>query len=291
MISCALNPEVSPNACSLSFSYSLPHLTNIGQRHFKMTFISFIGSSKNQNAASSTKYDAIQSRCKPIEAPHSWYQILPILGLNLLLSLLYSGTFCYAVRNMLLNRHEIGLIYCELTQNLYPYRPVDCRLSVRFQSDFILAPARSVVSYESRYLDQSMPSPFNQAPSLEVDTAWHQLIKCGYSGSVMQAGSYVLSDHLADNNIMLQAEDLEQINKTSVLLRDKSAYLGGLDVFHELHCLVRGADTDIRMPQTYLFLQQNYIRENVYADYYALEPGKFRTEHLCEISQTQLLPP
>lgn len=100
----------------------------------------------------------------------------------------------------------------------------------------------------------------------------------------------MLSDHQTDNNILLQAEDLEQINKTSVLLRDKSAYLGGLDVFHELHCLVRGADTDFCVPQAYLFLQQNYIRENVYADYYALEPGKFRTEHLCGISQTHILP-
>lgn len=78
---------------------------------------------------------------------------------------------------MLLNRHEIGLIYCELTENT-------CRLSVRFQSDSILAPARLVVSYELQHLEQSTPSPFNQAPSLEVDTAWHQLLKCGYTGSV-----------------------------------------------------------------------------------------------------------
>lgn len=187
MVSCVLNPWASRATSSLSFSYSLPHphLTDIGQRHLKMTLISFIGSYryatllKHQNAASNTNDDAIQSRCKPTQAPHSWNQILRIFGLNLLLSLFYSGTFCYFVRNMLLNRHEIGLIYCKLTENLCPCRPVDCRLSVRFQSDSILAPARSVVSYEKRYLDQSTPSAFNQAPSLEVDTAWHQLIKCG----------------------------------------------------------------------------------------------------------------
>lgn len=194
MVSCALKPWLSQTASSLSFSDSPPHLTSIGQRHIKMAFISFIGDSryfkwfKNQNASSNTRYDAIQSRCKPTRARQSWNQILPFLGLNLLLSLLYSSIFCYTVWNMLLNRHEIGLIYCKLIVNLFPYRPVDCRLSVRFQSDPILAPARSVVSYESRYVDQSTPSPFNQAPSLEVDNAWHQLIKCGYTGSVMQAG-------------------------------------------------------------------------------------------------------
>ena len=42
-----------------------------------------------------------------------------------------------------------------------------------------------------------------------------------------------------DNNIIIQAGDLQKINRTSVLFRDNSGYLAGLDVFHELHCLVR----------------------------------------------------
>lgn len=42
-----------------------------------------------------------------------------------------------------------------------------------------------------------------------------------------------------DNNAVVQEEDLKRVNRTSVLLRDRSGYLAGIDMFHELHCLVR----------------------------------------------------
>jgi len=32
-----------------------------------------------------------------------------------------------------------------------------------------------------------------------------------------------------------------------------------------------------------LFVMQNYIRENVYPEYYALEAAKFRDEHICKL--------
>jgi hypothetical protein len=47
------------------------------------------------------------------------------------------------------------------------------------------------------------------------------------------------SEYSPDNNAVIQKGDLEKINRTSdVLLRDKSGYLAGIDVFHQLHCLV-----------------------------------------------------
>lgn len=42
-----------------------------------------------------------------------------------------------------------------------------------------------------------------------------------------------------DGWVTVQKEDLERINQTSVRLEDGSGYLAGLEVYHELHCLVR----------------------------------------------------
>lgn len=38
--------------------------------------------------------------------------------------------------------------------------------------------------------------------------------------------------------ITVQKSDLERINETSVELNDGSGYMVGLEVFHQLHCLV-----------------------------------------------------
>lgn len=46
------------------------------------------------------------------------FKLIVVLGLNLVLSLMYSVLFSYGIHNMLSHRHETGLIYCE--QNLSP---------------------------------------------------------------------------------------------------------------------------------------------------------------------------
>ncbi|KAK5997735.1 hypothetical protein PT974_00092 [Cladobotryum mycophilum] len=63
------------------------------------------------------------------------------------------------------------------------------------------------------------------------------------------------------NNIVVQQRDLDKLGKTSVPLRDKSGFLAGIDVIHELHCL-------------------NYVREHIYAEYYKFEAKKFQDEHI-----------
>lgn len=44
---------------------------------------------------------------------------------------------------------------------------------------------------------------------------------------------------MPDNNLQVQENDLRQLNKTTVALRDGSGYLASLEVLHQLHCLVR----------------------------------------------------
>ncbi|KJZ80043.1 hypothetical protein HIM_00757 [Hirsutella minnesotensis 3608] len=109
------------------------------------------------------------------------------------------------------------------------------------EAGLIYSPARTAVSYELRVIDQSIRTPFHNGPSLETDAAWHELLQY--------------------NNIVVTDKDLKQLNRTSVALRHMPGYLAGLDVFHELHCL-------------------NYVRENVFAGYYALEAKRYRDEHL-----------
>jgi len=55
-------------------------------------------------------------------------------------------------------------------------------------------------------------------PSMELDKAWHELLK--------------------PINIRVSTEELKKINQTSLKLPDGSGYLAQLGAFHELHCVV-----------------------------------------------------
>jgi len=41
-----------------------------------------------------------------------------------------------------------------------------------------------------------------------------------------------------DRNLAVRKEELDLINKTSIDLYKQDGYLSGLDIFHQLHCLV-----------------------------------------------------
>ncbi|KAK0636388.1 hypothetical protein B0T17DRAFT_80527 [Bombardia bombarda] len=170
-----------------------------------------------------TKYDALGK--SPSDSAGEEKEItrdgtsrpLLFIILNTALVAAYLGVFAYGVRDLIYGGFTSGLIY---------------------------TPARSIVSYETRVIDQSVRTPFQGGPSLEADAAWIELLRY--------------------NNLVVQKYDVDQIGKpeTSVQLRDKSGYLSGLDVIHELHCL-------------------NYIREFAYSDYYALHgQKKNKDEHI-----------
>ncbi|EXU95822.1 DUF3328 domain protein [Metarhizium robertsii] len=145
------------------------------------------------------------------------FQLIVVLGLNLVVSLMYFVLFGYGIHNMLSHRHEAGLIY---------------------------SPARSAVTYEAKVVDDSVPAAFAGPPSLETDAAWQRLLKCTRK---------IYIKH--DNNLVVQKEDLNQVDRSSVSLRDGSGYLASLSVYHQLHCL-------------------NYIRQYAFPDYYTRGDGK-----------------
>ncbi|KAK9434862.1 hypothetical protein VB005_09650 [Metarhizium brunneum] len=91
-------------------------------------------------------------------------------------------------------------------------------LSHRHEAGLIYSPARSAVTYEAKVVDDSVPAAFAGPPSLETDAAWQRLLKY--------------------NNLVVQKEDLKQVDRSSVSLRDGSGYLASLSVYHQLHCLV-----------------------------------------------------
>ncbi|PQE29577.1 hypothetical protein CJF30_00009187 [Rutstroemia sp. NJR-2017a BBW] len=72
-------------------------------------------------------------------------------------------------------------------------------------------------------------------------------------------------------------QDLKKINRTSVKLRGQEGYLAGLDVMHELHCLVSTRPRKKRGQSA----SNNYVRQTIYDSYYAMEDVKYHNEHLC----------
>lgn len=85
----------------------------------------------------------------------------------------------------------------------------------------MIAPARVIALKESKTLDNSVlhGSIFKGPPRPELDDAWKQL--------------------LINANIRVSAEELENAGKDSIPLEDGSGYYSILDVYHQLHCLVR----------------------------------------------------
>lgn len=63
-------------------------------------------------------------------------------------------------------------------------------------------------------------NPFKGPPRPELEEAWHKLLNPAAA-------------------VRVEKEVLDRINRTSVALQDGSGYMVGLDVYHQLHCLVR----------------------------------------------------
>lgn len=62
-------------------------------------------------------------------------------------------------------------------------------------------------------------NPFRGEPRPELDEAWQSLFD--------------------NNNIRLTKEEVDRMNKTSIMLADGSGYYGQISAYHHLHCLVK----------------------------------------------------
>ncbi|KAJ0104234.1 hypothetical protein J7T55_001721 [Diaporthe amygdali] len=86
---------------------------------------------------------------------------------------------------------------------------------------FILSPAEMIIhDFVEDYVPSSpMSSPFTGEWRPEVDEAWSKLLQ--------------------PSTIRLSEEEMRAMNKTSVVLKDGSGYVGYLETFHMLHCVKR----------------------------------------------------
>lgn len=80
-----------------------------------------------------------------------------------------------------------------------------------------------VLKWEPRLFENHLEvsNPFKGPPRPELDEAWNKL--------------------LGPSAMRVDKETLDKINRSSVALLDGSGYLIGLDVYHQLHCLVGNA--------------------------------------------------
>lgn len=80
---------------------------------------------------------------------------------------------------------------------------------------------RDIISKKSKTLDNSVlhGNIFKGPPRPELDYAWKML--------------------LINANVRVSKKELEKAGKDSIPLEDGSGYYAILDVYHQLHCLVR----------------------------------------------------
>lgn len=105
---------------------------------------------------------------------------------------------------------------CVLYVNLYETSPIQNSRRLTFG----VAPALSAVKYRRVSYDGkiAVESPYQGAPSPELDKAWH--------------------DFLENYSIRVSKDELRKMNRSAFELSDGSGYFGQLRVYHHLHCLV-----------------------------------------------------
>ncbi|KAF7978949.1 hypothetical protein HWV62_44173 [Athelia sp. TMB] len=112
------------------------------------------------------------------------------------------------------------------------------------------APAREAVVHELVQFAsvRHTKSPFDGPPNDEVDAAWHELYAAGISAIPKSAAALLP-------------------NRTEAYTGDEKHYIIELDVFHQLHCLVR-FPTIIGKLAANLVGAQNLVRKAAWPEYY-----------------------
>lgn len=82
------------------------------------------------------------------------------------------------------------------------------------------SPAENAIEWEWRQID-AVPNegPFSGDPSADIDAAWVELMQ--------------------GINLKIYPNEMEKLGLKSLEFKDGSGYVGGLSVYHELHCIKR----------------------------------------------------
>jgi hypothetical protein len=159
--------------------------------------------------------------------------------------------------------------------------------TVAIADSYYLAPAESAVSYRRITVDGDASNKYKGSPSRELDKAWLDLLHGINIPLPLEINSTSCSCCPTGFKIRVTAEELDMINRTSTDAEDgHGGFLATLDLFHHLHCIVRGALlwqhvhiylTNMQWNVRH-FLAPDYYREQV--DQHITEPGETYPTHI-----------
>ena len=146
-----------------------------------------------------------------------------------------------------------------------------------------------IVVFKSNFDDDT--TIYQGPPTDAVDTAWEGL----YNGRLpfhapAPTVYYELTQTLDIGLSQIDKESARRLpNKTAPIPGDEEHYIVGLDVFHQLHCLVSILLLHIarRAPQK----SQNHIRKSLYPNRYHLHENLTETEMASAMEHLGIHPP
>lgn len=115
------------------------------------------------------------------------------------------------------------------------------RKSIKLQGthiEFVVAPARDSIQYivkkeVAMLLDNVLTGP----PTPEADKAWEEFEKREAAFKYSQH-IFGLTNGCTAFMLRLSEDEMNKMGKTSLALKDGSGYIGYLESFHMLHCVV-----------------------------------------------------
>jgi Mycotoxin biosynthesis protein UstYa len=101
------------------------------------------------------------------------------------------------------------------------------------------APAHEAVFYEETTFQENSQEhgPFSGYPRDEIDQNWHNLLNGAQKG---RWAGLALANVLVAENIVVEPEVMRHYGREDlgVALPEGGGYIGTLNVYHELHCIV-----------------------------------------------------
>ena len=111
-----------------------------------------------------------------------------------------------------------------------------------YPSQLTYSPAQDVIEYEVKVFhkgQEDMPSRFQGPPSPELDEAWESLYEGMPDHTASTAPSIRFNSSSGGISSISKDQARRLVNYTTEIPNHDGEYIVQLDVFHQLHCLVR----------------------------------------------------
>jgi len=110
------------------------------------------------------------------------------------------------------------------------------------------APAGNAIEWQTKQFVRGdivqEASQYSGKPSQEVDKAWHDLLN-GTTHTILHINILNNCLFFSDENIRIEKEVIESLGREDMSVRvpGEDSYIGTLNMYHELHCIVRSFST------------------------------------------------